>query len=1022
MATNPYNQPGAVSSGGLKTYNKKDVKAGKINPYNTSFSDTDPYEEQKKRQEADNAKQSKQRATDLAGKTVTAQAAADKQNAPKNLLQKTGSVISSGAKGTVNLAKGVVEDTKKASVTLGTGIARTLPGGTADIEAEQRASEQASKDMARVKDLQKNKKINNEQAAKLLKNTASASSDASKGLSEINKKLPSENELKGSMLELGSFAVPGGGVEKLGSKLLPKLAAKVAVKKAESGAGGAAVRAALRASREAPMGATYGAGNAMTEDKNVIKGAAEGAALVGAGGAGASLIRSGAKGVKSLKPDIPAAKQVVAKQNLEQLAETAKGRMKIGGQVVKEANTTHIPVQQPVPPPTVNAVVHPELLEGKIVKPEIATVPHKNLTLGSDTLHTKLDKQTIAKYVDDINAGRPVSPVVISREKGGQILVHDGKHRLAAMKQAGVENIPVVEKTPLVKRAEAQAPQETLLKDTKQIEDSASKKYKTVHAGGEIKVVDGEPVKIVDGVDTFVHQGDGGWVVSEASTGRFLAESRMKGAAVAKARANINEAGIDKFKQLIKDKKLNPAEKEITQPSAVSAAHGKKDPLTALKQEALKYKSADEFVKAQGTPLYHGTNAKFDTFDNSKIGSTTDDGMYGRGHYFSNDSSYAQQAPKGAGAHNVMEVRANLKNPLDLSKFKTKQELADYLDMSEQALTQDEGGFVRPLNNQIGQFTSQAKELGHDGVLVPYSKHGAVGDETVVFDAKNIKTKQQLTDLYNQARAEAKTNSAQISKQGAPTISELGGGRQADDIQRQIEAAHNAGDTAAVNKLIPQLPKDLQESTRSAMEALSPPATKIPVTAAPKAAVATPPLKPIGEGATKTSKLGASVQQKAIDKKLTEKLGELPEYSSVNMKEQAAHAIELLASDEAKAIRIARGLEAPPSNILPESVYTAVENKALADGNVDLLIQLAQSTRVGEATAMGQRIRALAERDPDSAVTHIRQVAEARQAALEKQTKTSVAKSVQKTASEIKRNIKEPTKTDWNMFVESLKC
>ena len=30
----------------------------------------------------------------------------------------------------------------------------------------------------------------------------------------------------------------------------------------------------------------------------------------------------------------------------------------------------------------------------------------------------------------------------------------------------------------------------------------------------------------------------------------------------------------------------------------------------ALVQEARKYKSADEFIKAQGTPVYHGTNVK----------------------------------------------------------------------------------------------------------------------------------------------------------------------------------------------------------------------------------------------------------------------------------------------------------------------------------------------------------------------------------------------------------------------------
>lgn len=49
-------------------------------------------------------------------------------------------------------------------------------------------------------------------------------------------------------------------------------------------------------------------------------------------------------------------------------------------------------------------------------------------------------------------------------------------------------------------------------------------------------------------------------------------------------------------------------------------------------------------VDEQGRPLvvYHGTNAKFDTFDKKKIGSVTDDGFLGKGFYFSTDPNVAR--------------------------------------------------------------------------------------------------------------------------------------------------------------------------------------------------------------------------------------------------------------------------------------------------------------------------------------------------------------------------------------------
>lgn len=177
-----------------------------------------------------------------------------------------------------------------------------------------------------------------------------------------------------------------------------------------------------------------------------------------------------------------------------------------------------------------------------------------------------------------------------------------------------------------------------------------------------------------------------------------------------------------------------------------------------------------------------------------------------------------------------------------------------------------------------------------------------------------------------------------------------------------------------------------------------------------------------GTGDTARNKLGSSVEQKAIAAKLTKGLGDLPQYSKVNMKQQAEDALALLAKDEQKAKMIALGQEAPPANLLPESVYTAVENKALKDGNIELITQLANSTRVGEATAMGQRIRALGERTPDSAVSGIVKLKEARVKAFETKQGTTATKAVSEEIRAIRQAKPKVVKETFESFVESLKC
>src|SRR5690348_10145350 len=61
--------------------------------------------------------------------------------------------------------------------------------------------------------------------------------------------------------------------------------------------------------------------------------------------------------------------------------------------------------------------------------------------------------------------------------------------------------------------------------------------------------------------------------------------------------------------------------------------------LEPLAAEARKYKSAEEFVKAK-TNAFHGTDAEFEVFDQSKAGSKGI--LYGKGTYLTNSRDIAK--------------------------------------------------------------------------------------------------------------------------------------------------------------------------------------------------------------------------------------------------------------------------------------------------------------------------------------------------------------------------------------------
>lgn len=183
--------------------------------------------------------------------------------------------------------------------------------------------------------------------------------------------------------------------------------------------------------------------------------------------------------------------------------------------------------------------------------------------------------------------------------------------------------------------------------------------------------------------------------------------------------------------------------------------------------------------------------------------------------------------------------------------------------------------------------------------------------------------------------------------------------------------------------------------------------------------------KPIGEGETRKSTLASKVEAQAVEKKLTDGFGQLPEYKRVNLKEQAKFASDIVSSDVQKATDMVMGREPVPSHVLPEALFTALEEHATKTGNVDLLRQLATESPLSlEATAMGQRIRALGERAQDSPVRLIQEVRDAREAAIEKKTKGTVDKAKVEIAKDIKTEIKKAVsaRPSWDEFIQEIQC
>jgi hypothetical protein len=148
-----------------------------------------------------------------------------------------------------------------------------------------------------------------------------------------------------------------------------------------------------------------------------------------------------------------------------------------------------------------------------------------------------------------------------------------------------------------------------------------------------------------------------------------------------------------------------------------------------LEKEARKYKSADEFVKAQ-PKVYHGTDAKFDEFDVSKSGTSFN--LSEGGIFFVKEKDTANAFAS-------------------LLKGDEKRVVEGYIQAKKPKIIDLKNEVFYPIENN--KIIAEAKKAGNDVVIFKNVKgsDSYKTDYTVVIDNNAVKTKSQLTDIYNQA-------------------------------------------------------------------------------------------------------------------------------------------------------------------------------------------------------------------------------------------------------------------------------
>ena len=405
-------------------------------------------------------------------------------------------------------------------------------------------------------------------------------------------------------------------------------------------------------------------------------------------------------------------------------------------------------------------------------------------------------------------------------------------------------------------------------------------------------------------------------------------------------------------------------------------------------------------MKAQGTPVYHGTYENFDNFDIEKLGSNTGAPSSKEGFFFASNKkvseSYASDLNKKltglqkqsdeatkllkelTGDSEITasqkffhgEYPPEIKTRVDelLNKIRAYDDFVGgledvpmayssnlarsgklkeiFLDIKNPLVYDMKGQGYR--DKSYKDIILEAKKKGHDGVIIKNTYDGGnpvadlePTDIYVAFDPSQIKTKSQLTDIWNKA-----------------------------------------------NKEIPKI-----------------------------------------ETENFVPKVSQRISDESIEKGLIDEFGELPEIDKKTFKDEAMKIGQIIDQDPEALVRIALGQEdAAKYGISPSSAFTTVKKQALEKNNLDLLRQLATDEKAvpTQSSIWAQNMKLLDEQGArEDAFRKIKSIVDDREKIAKtklKGEKPSKIKTDIKNKAKEKLNKSAPKIKDWNDFISSLKC
>jgi len=180
-------------------------------------------------------------------------------------------------------------------------------------------------------------------------------------------------------------------------------------------------------------------------------------------------------------------------------------------------------------------------------------------------------------------------------------------------------------------------------------------------------------------------------------------------------------------------------------------------------------------------------------------------------------------------------------------------------------------------------------------------------------------------------------------------------------------------------------------------------------------------------GKTKVGETARKMEALAVEKGLTKGF-DLKQQSVKNLKDEFAAVDSFISKDYQGAVDIAMGKKTAPEGLNAVSFLKQLEEKALQEGDVKTLRDLATKSALHDEAIKesGQTLRILREREPNSPVTKMREVVKAREEAVKKKTKgRSPEKVKSKMKSQIKKRISKPKivkpKT-WTALIDELTC